>query len=496
MSAPAVWNLVVGRAGFPGYQAGSLGSFGIETPMCTFRSMDDDEFTFDIKQPATSDPTFAWGLPVALYKVAAGVTTCWFIGTITKQTIVASGETETVKYVCSGPWWQLKRTLWQPLCNAYNPLTCALFPIPLSKVVLFQDPTTGAPISTGQQINNVIAYARTVGIAAAIGTIPSFVTPPLEETRDILLSDAIRRCMQWTPDGVTWFNYSSGAAVFNAANRALLAGVTLNLGLTNLVTEINLVERNDLVPVGVLFNYIGIAFCNVPVPNGCADPSTGIVNTSGISKLSQSPVQVQTVTQDTVGIPTLPGGIIGSIDLTQLTPTTTEPAPTGLAAAYFLSLITPTWDGSVTTHEQDCSGILRPGLVLNLSNGDASWATMNAQIQEVREDLYRGETVCSVGTPGHLAPQNFATLIQMTRRRALVPSSGLAAVNTPGSLNGTACQQGVDPKVQKIVNGIGGNPQTTVAALNKGFSGVLGTCGISVCEGGTLSNITVYCPSS
>ena len=32
---------------------------------------------------------------------------------------------------------------------------------------------------------------------------------PLDETRDLTLADAIRRCMQWTPDGVTWFNDDS-----------------------------------------------------------------------------------------------------------------------------------------------------------------------------------------------------------------------------------------------------------------------------------------------
>lgn len=495
MSTPAVWNLVVGRAGFPGYQAGSLGSFGIENPQCTFRSMDDDEFTFEMKQSATSDPAFAWGLPVALYKVAAGVTTCWFIGTITRQTTVANAQTEAVKYVCSGPWWQFKRQLWQPLCNVYNPTTCLLSPLPISKVVLFQDPNSGASITTGQQISNIITYAAAQGIPVAPGSLPIFVTVPLEETRDILLSDAIRRCMQWTPDGVCWFNYSSGAAVFNAAQRALLAGVTINLANVNLVVDIDLVERNDLVPGGVLFNYMGIAFCNVPVPNGCADPSTGIVNTSGHSVLSQAPVQVQTVTQDQVGINTIPGGIVGSIDLTQLTATTTENPPVGLASAYFLSLLTPTWDGVVTTHEQDCSGILRPGLVFNMSNGDAAWATMNAQIQEVREDLYSGKTTCTFGTPGHLSPQNFATLIQMTRRRGLIPSSGLAAVNTPGSGNGTNCQQGIDAKSQKTLNTLGGSPASGVAALGKGFGTALNTCELNVCADGVLTPMTVFCPS-
>lgn len=492
MSSPAVWYLTAVTSG-SGTVSGSLASFGIDNPQTSFRSMDDDELTFEVKTSVTAAPMFSFGDRISLFKTAAGTTTCWFIGTVSKTTVIGTGATEAFLYVVSGPWYQLKRTLWQVPCQQYNPITCQLIPILLSKIVLFQDPTTGAAITTGQQITNIIAYATTVGIAIAAGSVPGFVSVPLDETRDLTLSDAIRRCMQWTPDGVTWFDYSSGAPVFNAAQRASLSAVTLDLSLTNLVSAINLIERSDLVPAGVLFNYIGSAYCNVIVPTGCADPSTGIVNAGGPT-LSQGKVQVVTITQDSAGIPTLPGSIIGSIDLQQLTATTSENPPVGLAGQFYLSLLTPTWDGSVTTHEQDCSGTLRPGKSLNLSNGQAAWASMSAQIQEVRESLYDGITTATFGTPGHLQPQNFATLIQMIRRRALV-TTGLAAVNTGGTSNGTSCQKGIQPETQKLLNKIGGSNSATAAAIgNSGFNGVLNTCNVTACVGGSAVSLKLYCP--
>ena len=79
---------------------------------------------------------------------------------------------------------------------------------------------------------------------------------------------------------------------------------------------------------------------------------------------------------------------------------------------------------------------------------------MNAQIQEVREDLYDGKTLASFGLPGHLQPQNFNTLIQMTARRAL-QTTGMAATGTAGTGNGTSCQVGLHPQTTKVINALG-----------------------------------------
>jgi hypothetical protein len=488
MSTVVVWGMTVGGGGGTPTLSSSLGAWGIEKPQLHFRNMDDDEFTFEIKQNALLATYLIYGETVNLVKFVNGVANPWFQGTVSKITIEGNVKSEVVKYVVSGPWHQLKRTLWQAASQCYNPTTCALQSLKMTKVVLFQDPITGLAITTGQQISNLINYAESIGTPIGIGITPAFINVPFEETRDLLISDAIRRCMQWTPDGVGWFNYSSGVPTFNAQQRALLSSVTLDLALENLISSFALTPRSDLVPTGVRFNYVGSAYCNVEVPTGCADPSTGIINT-GAQKLSQAPVQVQTITQDAIALPDIPGGIIGTIDLQQLTATTSENPPIGLAAQYYDSLVTVFWEGTVTTHEQECSGSLRPGLVLNLLNGQGAWATMATPIQQVTEDLYDGITTATLGTPQHLSPQTFAWLVNQTARRGLVVS-GLSAVNTPGS-SGTNCSQGVSPETQKLLNKVQGSAKAVGNAAGIPSAGFAVTP-VGVCEGGMASSLNVY----
>jgi hypothetical protein len=299
--------------------------------------------------------------------------------------------------------------------------------------------------------------------------------------------------MQWTPGGVTWFNYTATPS-FNAQAASLLSVVSIDLSQLNLVTSFVLNPRYDMVPSGVIFNYVGIAQCNVMVPTGCADPSTGIVN-AGAANLSQDPVTVQTITQDTGGTTNTTGVLVGTIDLQQLTGTTTENPPTGLANSYYQYLLSTFWDGHVTTQETEVSGNLRPGKVLNITNGQSAWATMKTPIQEVTEELYTGVTTATIGTPGHLAPQTFAYLVNMTARRPLVVS-GLAAVTFPGSTD-TNCPQGINPQTQKLLNQLAGAGSSAVVAAGgtngANYNRALPSCSIAVCVGGVSKNISVYC---
>ena len=504
MATVTVWTMKIGgsASGSLPAQTNTLAGFGIDRPQCRFRSQDDDEFTFEMKQSATVLPGLGYGEAITLYKTVNGAVTKWFVGTISKITTIGNPKNEVVRYVASGPWYQFKRTMWQVSSQCYAPSVggapCVLQGIKMTKVVLFQDPVSGAAITTGQQITNIISYAQTLGIAVAAGILPSFINVPFEETRDLTLADVIRRCLQWTPDGVTWLNYNAGTPTFNAQQRASLSGVTLDINAENLIAGLELTPRYDLVAAGVRFNYVGISSCNIEVPNGCVDPSTGILNT-GAEKLSQDPVTVQTISQDNGGqsADQVPGCLIGTVDLQQLTGTTTENPPNGLALQYYTSLLSPFVEGTVTTHEQECSGTLRPGKVLNLTNGQTLWASMNTPIQEVTENLYTGETEAKVGIAKHVSPMTFAYLVNMTARRPLVVS-GLSAVNTPGS-GGNSCPQGISPETQKLLNKLAGANSSAAQAINNGGNGnsigrSLPIVTIAVCSGGQLKNQEVYAP--
>src|SRR6185437_4383462 len=92
---------------------------------------------------------------------------------------------------------------------AYNDACGTVTNLKSTKVVLFSDPVTGAPITTGQQIQNAITYAGTVG------TPPAFVDAFLDTARDLMLADVIRRALAMTPDAISWVDYASGVAVIN-----------------------------------------------------------------------------------------------------------------------------------------------------------------------------------------------------------------------------------------------------------------------------------------
>ena len=150
----------------------------------------------------------------------------------------------------------------------------------------------------------------------------------------------------------------------------------------------------------------------------------------------------------------------------------------------------------MVTHEQECSGTLRVGKKLSLTGGLAAWASMASPIQQVTEELFSGRTIAVLGTPQHLAPQNFAYMANLTARRALV-ISGLAAVNTPGA-SGNNCAQGIAAETQKLINKVGGSSQvigSTVSGTNGGNLN-LPVCSIGVCQNGQLSQLKVYCPQS
>ena len=60
----------------------------------------------------------------------------------------------------------------------------------------------------------------------------------------------------------------------------------------------------------------------------------------------------------------------------------------------------------------------RLGTVLNLVGGRAEWATMNALLQEILDDLDQGHTTLKFGPPGHLTLQDLMEQLRANRTRA------------------------------------------------------------------------------
>jgi hypothetical protein len=102
--------------------------------------------------------------------------------------------------------------------------------------------------------------------------------------------------------------------------------------------------------------------------------------------------------------------------LTSFTPA--EPIPSGVAAAYQTAAGSLHYEGTWSIAEDEVSGQVLVGNLLNLTGGPAEWETMNALVQTITEDIVNGRTQIRFGPGEHLSVQDFIQLMRVQRGRA------------------------------------------------------------------------------
>lgn len=94
-----------------------------------------------------------------------------------------------------------------------------------------------------------------------------------------------------------------------------------------------------------------------------------------------------------------------------------DPQPVGLAR-YLYDTVAPLYhSGSFVLTEPEVGGQARIGKRLYITGGKAEWATMNAIVQSVVEDIAVGVTKVTFGAPEHLGLQDLVDLLKVGRRR-------------------------------------------------------------------------------
>jgi len=106
---------------------------------------------------------------------------------------------------------------------------------------------------------------------------------------------------------------------------------------------------------------------------------------------------------------------------------TGESVPTGMAAQLLASWSVLQYDGGIDLTEAECSANITPGSKLNITGGLASWASMNAQIQRVDEDVDNGGTHLTIGPARQLGPDALLDMLRAFRTRQ---SAGSAIART------------------------------------------------------------------
>ncbi len=192
-------------------------------------------------------PPFPFGATV----VVARAGTPWFVGRVTSVPSSGDGRSETQTCELSGPWWYLAHLVCQQLWTLRGGEATAA----LSRLILGQA-DDGSALTTGQIISAALQYAIDAGAPLAIGTVEPAVTAPLQEVKDVTCAEVIRRALQWTPDCVAWFDYTTAPVpTFHCRARANLPAATLRVGAPPLAAVRGLTARYDLLVPAVVLHY-------------------------------------------------------------------------------------------------------------------------------------------------------------------------------------------------------------------------------------------------
>lgn len=93
-----------------------------------------------------------------------------------------------------------------------------------------------------------------------------------------------------------------------------------------------------------------------------------------------------------------------------------EPDPVGLAAAVRAIYSRTRRAGSVTLIEQEPGDVFAVGQAINLTGGEAAWATMAEVIQSVDVDEQTGATTVAFGPPAQLTAEDLVERLRVARR--------------------------------------------------------------------------------
>jgi hypothetical protein len=173
----------------------------------------------------------------------------WFVGIIIQIPCRGAPDAESNAYKAAGPWWYLDTRVFEKTFNIIDHLAT---PGNLNSAVYVQKSFShcflniGATpafsqfnmITTGAQIVEALNWALkpfTDADAAPpfqIGTVSPALLPPFTEVRDITCAEVVNKMLRWSPDAVTWFDYTTTPPTFHCDVRANLTSVNLSIAGT------------------------------------------------------------------------------------------------------------------------------------------------------------------------------------------------------------------------------------------------------------------------
>jgi len=171
----------------------------------------------------------------------------WFRGKAAGSGAAGDGSAESQEYLFFGPWWDFERLVMQQEWTGSGGTQ-------RSSELVLGNTITGTSQTTGEVVEEAVAWAASCGVSVQAGTIDEGVSFPHYPCRDWTVAEVIVAMLRWTPDAVTWFDYTTDPPTFYARRLANLSTVTLTLG-TDQVEGLALRPRNDLVLPAVALKF-------------------------------------------------------------------------------------------------------------------------------------------------------------------------------------------------------------------------------------------------
>jgi hypothetical protein len=219
-----------------------LADWGLARVTRTLVSQGLDELAFAAEgSAADAAPLFPFRSTITLWRnrTAGGGSFTggqqWFAGLITQTPRAGSPQSESMQYKAVGPWWYLENRVFQQAYEniflgfavAGDPTTAMFGQATSSHLFLNQGLSSSAlvKITNGQQIIEALNWALKPFVDASaalpfrIGNVTPNVDVPIDEVRDITCAEVIHKMLRWSPDAVTYFDYTTNPPTFNCVRR-------------------------------------------------------------------------------------------------------------------------------------------------------------------------------------------------------------------------------------------------------------------------------------
>ncbi len=249
----------------------SLADWGLATDLQLQRASQSVD-TCTISAPGLMDAAllFAYGDAIIIRRDRTGSGTTWsggsiwFQGKATTPQRTGNGSAERLRYRFHGPWWDLQRIVLQQVWHNYYGIVSApagtegvdwskatvngvvtYFTLQRTSELFLGITHAGTLLNSGAQITEAANWAITCGANLQLGVIDPAVNFVTYNCRDITVGEVILQMLRWSPDAVTWFDYTTTPPTLNVRKLANLATVTVTPPADK-VRELALVPRSDL----------------------------------------------------------------------------------------------------------------------------------------------------------------------------------------------------------------------------------------------------------